>query len=192
MKILSLGELERVARLFVREKPNSSFAPIIALIELSMTDTWVALNKISKKHGLNTDVRTLYPLLVEFDLAELRKVKIENSALELIEMKISPDLHCDDNEYNARIMNEMLSIFVDVLISNSSVSCNAVLFLLAVKVRKIMDSKEISQFMSVGNIGNARNNCSRMIDVFSNAGIIQAVKTDDYRKAPVMIFEVEQ
>lgn len=192
MQILTIGELERLARLYVVEKTSRGISSLIILIELSKSNDWQPLTPMINSMGLSMAPKTAYLPLVELGLVEFRRVTGPGAQFDSIELKIRAGIDTQSNAYNIDLMQDILRILITLLEKHKSVTARAILFLLAFKVRKIIDSKEISRFMDFGDEQQARNSCSKMLNIFTGLGIVHAVKTGDYQKAPVMIFEVEQ
>jgi hypothetical protein len=164
--------------------------PLLALIKASESKEWLKLRELLDFVGLkNKQVKSIYQPLVKLGLVDIRYKESDTSQFSSVEVKISTAVHHTDNLFNRDLIGVIFNDLLEVNARHHSVSCLAVLFLLAVKVFKISDSKEVSRF--IGNDSRARNACSKMITIFDASGITQSLKTDTYQNAPVHIFEVD-
>lgn len=187
--MLSLGEIERIARLLYSQNTKQSAWPLLVLIELSKSDDWQYLSelvdRVYKKKCTGQDF--FFKTLMENNLVEMEKESSSTSIFPRWKIKLSPQLHTlSQDSYDISVVENLLDIAKSYMSQFSRTSMLLILVLLAIKVRKFTEVKEVYAY-----VGAKYRTEDKILNKLAQLGVIQLVKTGEYKKAPLAIFEVE-
>lgn len=190
---LSIGEIDRVARLICGTNSKLSAWPILFLMQLSITKDWQALTSVVRKidnKPTRGNLSYITNVLVKLELIEMKKGDSKGSQFPPWICRLNPSLHTIKNEsYDGEKVRMITSLTQYFMQKKRRTSTLLILVLLAIKIRKINSVEEVKMFCGGHYMGNSSH--QNILDALAEMGVIQMVKTAEYRRAPVMIFEVE-
>ncbi|MGI2228070.1 hypothetical protein [Shewanella frigidimarina] len=187
--MISLGEIERIARLLFKQNSKLSSWSLLLLIEISKNSEWQKLRDVVNRiyPGKSYSDSFIFKPLVENQLIQMRKTKSTTSQFDSWEVKLAQGIHLlDDDIFDVPVVNKLASMSQTYMRSYSRTSNLLMLVLIAIVVRKLPTTNEIFRFCQAKHRTEDKIIC-RLADL----GFIQLVKTDDYKKSSVAIFEVE-
>lgn len=195
-RIISIGEINRLARLMISHKRRMSAWPLLVLIELSRKDGFYSLKEIVK--CVDVDVKHnkmqygyIFKPLIELGLVEMRKVEGVGSQFASWQIKLSEHIHVI--EQDSFDFKEVLSVYYlacSYMQVNRKTSPLLLLVLIGIKIRKIQSTDMLKHFCKV-NISNGNSSHLNILNNLVILGVISLVKTAEFMAAPVLIFEVE-
>ncbi len=187
--MLSIGEIERIARLLYKQNSRLSAWPLLLLIEISKTDGWQKLNDVVNQVYLNKGdgQQFLFKPLVDNNLIQMQKVTSPTSQFAHWQVKLSDDLHrINDDSFDIPVINRLAHVCKTYMTSCSRTSNLLIIVVIAIAVRKLSTTHEVFMFCQAKHRAE-----SKIINQLAELGFVQLVKTDDYKKSTVAIFEVE-
>ena len=192
-KIISIGELNRISRLMIDYKRQMSAWPLMLLLELSKSNDWQPIAQVVRKidgKASNSNHAHMFKPLIDLGLIEAKKVESSNSQFDAWHCRIKPSFHLIEIEsFDGDQVLNLQELALNYLNKNRKTSALLMLVLIAVKIRKLTDTANVKYFCAGSHEGHSSH--SNILNGLVDIGAIQLVKTDDYRKAPVIIFEVE-
>lgn len=190
---LSIGEIDRIARLICDTNSKLSGWPMLFLMQLSTSNDWQALTDVVRRidnKPARGNLSYITDILVKFRLIEMKKGVSKGSQFPPWLCRLNPSLHTIKNDsYDFEKVSMLIALTKQFMQEKRRTSTLLILVLLAIKIRKINSVEEVRMFCGGHYTGNSSH--QNILDALAKMGAIQMIKTAEYRRAPVMIFEVE-